>query len=434
MSKVCLIDQDPSVRLIAGDTFGRLCSSFQEVDVARQIKSLTDSVISNREPNARAGFAFALGSILYYMGGMAAGLHLRTVLGLLLSLANDPHPTVHFWALEGLERTINSSGLSFSSHVPSCLGAVSSLILSDLFDPEDVISFLSTTAMENPTLASLIRCLDAIINVMGPDLASSKKSRSLICMLVSELDHDTETLVSNEAIRCMQHLNLFAPDAIDVRHFIQRAETNLTSSIPQIRQLSCEIIYGLIRKDIALVFRTARPSLPDELWALLNLHEQAHADVREIISCWVDQTALSDGKRWIEMCLKFLTGSGQRDTVLKGDSKSDAIGGEPSEFIDEAAAFSSQPGNKPTAGEMGGTYLRWEAVSFALVCLRQVVELNLRDSPTKVEDPTNLLVVSVGDLIRAAFTACTSTVVDVRLGGLKLLHDLIKVIVHRAPF
>ena len=420
------MDIDPSIRFVAGDAIGRLCSSFEDNDVARQIKRLTDAVISNREPNSRAGFAFALGSILYYMGGMAAGLHLRTVLGLLLSLANDSHPTVHFWALEAMEKTISSSGLSFSPHVQSCLGAISRLILSDLFDPEDVISAFSNTALENPTLASLVRCVDAIINVLGPDLASSKKSRVLICLLVRETENDPDSMVSIEAIRCMQHLNLFTPDAVDLTHYIQRLEANLATGIYQIRQISCEALYDLIRKDVEMVFRVAQPSLPDELWSLLNVHGAVATEVEEIIRYWVEQTALTGVKRWIEMCLKLLTRSGQRD-LLKPDPKGDVNGGDVSEFIDEAAAFSSQTVGKIAAEEASMPYLRWQGVSFALNCLRLVVELNLKKLSINSDGPTHPIVLSVGDLIRSAFTASTSTVVDIRLGGLNLLHDLIKV-------
>lgn len=424
--KTCLVNQDPSIRFIAGDTIGRLCSFLPDSDVAKQIKSLTESVISNREPNARAGFAFALGSILYYMGGMASGLHLRTVLGLLLSLANDPHPTVHFWASEALEKAINSAGLSFSSHAASCLGAMSRLILSDIYDPEDVVSAMSNTALDSFTLASLTRCLDAIINVLGPDLASSKKSRQLICTLVTEMGHNPDMIVSTEALRCMQHINLYTPEAVDQRCLIRRLQTCLASDIPQIRQISCEAMYGLIRKDIVMVFHVASPSLPDELWMLLNTNGQAANDVGEIIRSWVEQTALTDVKNWIQMCLKLLTHSGQRDLLI-GDSKANVTTSEPSEFIDEAAAFSSQSMNKGADEEGLNPFLRWQAVSFALNCLRRVVELNMKAVSAESPDPCHPLVVGVADLIRAAFTAATSIVVDVRLGGLKLLHDIIKV-------
>ena len=420
------MDADPSIRFVAADAIGRLCSSFEDVDVARQIKRLTDAIISNREPNSRAGFAFALGSILYYMGGMAAGLHLRTVLGLLLSLANDSHPTVHFWALEAMEKTISSSGLSFSPHVSSCLGALSRLILSDFFDPEDVISAFSNAALEDPTLASLVRCIDAIINVLGPDLVSSKKSRVLICLLVREMDNDPDFMVSIEAIRCMQHLNLFTPDAVDMTNYIRRLEANLANDVYQIRQVSCDALYELIRKDVEMVFRVAQPSLPDELWSLLNVHGVASIEVEEIIRSWVEQTALTNVKTWIEMCLKLLTRSGQRE-IVKPDPKGDTHGGDASEFIDEAAAFSSQPVGKTAIEEISTPYLRWQGLLFALNCLRRVVELNLKKFSIRSDGPTHPIVLSVGDLIRAAFTASTSTVVDIRLGGLNLLHDLIKV-------
>lgn len=424
--KACLIDHDPTIRFLAADSMGRLCSGWRDVDVAKQIKVLTESVVSNREPNSRAGFAFALGSILFYMGGMAAGLHLRTVLGLLLSLANDQHPTVHFWALEAMEKAINSSGLNFSSHVSSCLGAISQLILSDLFDPEDVASAVSNTALEFPTLASLGRSVDAIINVLGPDLASSKKSRVLICMLVGEMNLDADDMVATEAIHCMQHLHLFSPDAVDLKRFVQKLESNLASNIPQIRQISCEAMYGLIRKDVMLVFRLALPSLSDELWSLLNIHGHASSDVEEVIRSWVEQTAVANAKGWIDMCLKLLTHSGQMD-LLKGDPKSDGAVTE-AEFIDEAAAFSGQPANKPAPDEASAEYLRWQAIAFILRCLRRVVQLNLKEHPIRSEGRKHPLVLGIGDLIRAAFTASTSTIVDVRLGGLNLLHDLIKVI------
>jgi len=424
-AKACLVDHDPTVRFLAGDSMGRLCSGLRDVDVAKQIKVLTDSVVSNREPNSRAGSAFALGSILFYMGGMAAGLHLRTVLGLLLSLANDQHPTVHFWALEAMEKAINSSGLSFSSHVSSCLGAISQLVLSDSFDPEDVGSAVSNTALEFPTLASLGRSVDAIINVLGPDLASSKKSRVLICMLVREMSLDADDMVATEAIHCMQHLNLFSPDAVDLKQFIQKLESNLASTIPQIRQISCEAMYGLIRKDVTLVFSLALPSLSDELWLFLNIHGHASRDVEEVIQSWLEQTAVANAKGWIDMCLKLLTHSGQIE-LLKGDPKADGAAAE-SEFIDEAAAFSGQPANKPAADEASADYLRWQAIAFVLRCLQRVVQLNLKKNSVQTEGRKHPLVNGIGDLIRAAFTASTSTIVDVRLGGLNLLHDLIKV-------
>ena len=413
------------MRYIAGDTIGRLCACLPDAHVSKEIKALTELVIAKREPNARAGCAFALGSIMSYVGGMAAGLHLRSVLGLLLSLSTDPHPSVHFWALEALEKTISSSGLGFTSHVSSCLGAVSQLILSDMFSPEDVANSFANLALESPTLASLIRCLDAIINVLGPDLQSSKKSRALMILLIRELEHCVDPLVIIETTRCTQHLTLFIPDAVDQDHLIRRLESNLRNEAPQIRRLSSEAIYAFMRKSATKLFEIASPSLRSTLWQLLYAQGQWHTEVEDIIRCWAEQTALLEVTDWVNVCLRYLTHSGQLD--VKPDFKVDPVTSDPSEFIDEAAAFSSSHGGAP-GDDYNSLYLPWQAIAFALNCLRLVVELNLGSSlnPRDSEDPEHL-VKHVGDLIRVAFTACTSTIMEVRREGLKLLHDIIKV-------
>lgn len=61
------------------------------------IDSLINQVVENRDPDSRAGASLALGCINSYVGGMVAGPRLRKVVGVLHSLANDPHPLVHKW-------------------------------------------------------------------------------------------------------------------------------------------------------------------------------------------------------------------------------------------------------------------------------------------------------------------------------------------------
>lgn len=355
---------------------------------------------------------------------MAAGIHLRNVLGLLLSLANDSHPVVHFWALEALEKCIESSGLGFSPHVSSCLVILARLILSDLFDPEDVAAALSNAALDVSTLPSLTRCIDSILNVLGPDLTSSKKSKVLICCLVNELDLDSDPLVSTEAIRCMQHLELFAPDSIDHVRYVHRLEINLSSDSQRVRHISSEALYALVRKDVNKVFQLSQSSLSDQLWSSVYAHGCMSKEIEEIIYSWLDQTALKDVKQWIGLCLKLLTHAGQRD-LIKEEAKTETLAPEQPEFIDEAAAFSAQSTTKAHTQETHPLYFSWQAISFALGCLRRVVQLNLKT--LSVDSSTDPLILCVGDLIRAAFTASTSIVVEIRLGGLTLLHELIKV-------
>jgi len=106
---------DPFIRNLAGEALGRLCNSSGNALTTTEVNYLVDQIVANREPNARSGYAVALGCIHSQLGGMAAGFHLKNILGILMSLGNDPHPVVHFWAIDALSRVADSAGLSFSS-------------------------------------------------------------------------------------------------------------------------------------------------------------------------------------------------------------------------------------------------------------------------------------------------------------------------------
>ncbi|KAB8291869.1 hypothetical protein EYC80_006649 [Monilinia laxa] len=126
-----VVHQDQYVRHIGYESLARLCNSSGNTYTNQEIKHLIDTIVSNREPSARAGCAMALGCIHSQVGGMAAGFHLKTILGILMSLCNDPHPTVHIWALESLSRVADSAGLTFSGYVASTLGMLCQLIVNN---------------------------------------------------------------------------------------------------------------------------------------------------------------------------------------------------------------------------------------------------------------------------------------------------------------
>jgi hypothetical protein len=97
-----VLDPDQYVRSLGYGAVARLCNVYGNAFTNNEVKYLVDTIVGNREPSARAGCAMALGSIQTKVGGMAAGYHLKTILGILMSLCNDPHPMVHYWALEAL--------------------------------------------------------------------------------------------------------------------------------------------------------------------------------------------------------------------------------------------------------------------------------------------------------------------------------------------
>ena len=93
-----LIHPNQLLRTLATDTLGRLARVVTDTSFVYDIiDSLINQVVENREPDSRAGASLALGCINSYVGGMVAGPRLRKVVGVLHSLANDPHPLVHKW-------------------------------------------------------------------------------------------------------------------------------------------------------------------------------------------------------------------------------------------------------------------------------------------------------------------------------------------------
>ena len=87
-----MVDGDLVLRSTGSESIGRLARLSGTHYLTGQIKDL-DQVVNNWNPNGRAGCALAFGAIYSHVGGLAVG-----PMNVLISLINDPHPAVHFWA------------------------------------------------------------------------------------------------------------------------------------------------------------------------------------------------------------------------------------------------------------------------------------------------------------------------------------------------
>lgn len=136
-------------------------------------------VVENRDPDSRAGASLALGCIHGYVGGMAAGSHLKTIVGILHSLASDPHPLVHKWALFAIWLTIDSAGLLYEPYVNSTLSVVSILFMSEAHELTAALANLPNSESNSQVLPCLGRILYSLLGVIGPELGSAVKVREL---------------------------------------------------------------------------------------------------------------------------------------------------------------------------------------------------------------------------------------------------------------
>ena len=427
MIRTFVIHQDQYVRSIGYEALARLCNSSGNAYTNQEIKYLVDTIVGNREPSARAGCAMALGCIHSQVGGMAAGFHLKTILGILMSLCNDPHPTVHFWALEGLSRVADSAGLTFSGYVTSTLGMVGQLYVADTHN-EDVASMAtSNLELELSTTAVLARCVDSLINVLGPDLQDLSKARELILTLVGQFQKEENTLVVGGSLKCLEHLALYAPGHMVFADYVVVLQRDLSSEYPELRDIAIDGLYNLMKRNSEDVVKVAENGFEDQLWLALD-SDPSHDGIRNVIRNWLQQSCLSETARWLQRCQGVLsmTRPKAEETIIV--TKASAV---PDLQDEEVAGFAAAAGAAKDDGTAatgsGQEPLRWQVRTFAMSCLGDMFVLISKAIPPDGTIPAELaLQRRIADVIRMAFSASTSNVVELRVWGLKIIDSVLK--------
>ncbi|KKZ66608.1 hypothetical protein EMCG_07722 [[Emmonsia] crescens] len=420
---------DPIVRCIGSEALGRLCNSSGNAFTNSQINSLVDSIVENRDPSTRAGCATALGCIHSQVGGMAAGFHLKTIVGVLMSLCSDPHPVVHFWALEGLGRVAESAGLTFSAYVSSSLGMLARLYIADTHNEEASSVATSNLEVAFPTTVAIGRCVDSLINVLGPDLRDITKTRELIFTLVKEFQLEKSTALVAESSKCLDHLSLYAPNHMDFSAYVRWLQQELASKNTSMQDAAIRGFNNLMKRDADLVVRTASPSLEDELWLAFDSASDNEA-LKNIIRNWLQQTGLTDTDVWIQRYQKVLTKTRSKvddapppttiNTAAIHDIPDDEVAG-------FAAAVGGEQGEPANESSSGQELLRWQTRNFVMSCLSELLSMvSRRLLPDQTIPAEMALQERVGDIIRMAFSASTANVIELRVWGLKIIDQVLK--------
>lgn len=427
---VFVLDADQFVRNAAAEALGRLCSSAGTAFTNAEVNTLVDLIVSNREPAARSGCAVALGCIHAQLGGMAAGLHLKNIIGILMSLAADPHPEVHFWALESLSRVAESAGLMFSGYVTSTLGMLAQLYTSDPHNAESASQPFSNSELMLPTPAAIARCIDSIINVLGPDLQDMSKARDLVMKLVDQFQAEEEVLVQMESLRCLDHLSLYAPGHMDYTAYVKRLQNDLVSGPLEMRSMAIDGLHNLMRRDAEDVIRTANKGLEDQLWLAYNdMHDEEV--LQGIFRNWLNQTGLTNTEQWIRRCNNVLTKITARQAPDPPPKTPKPKSTGVPELQDEEVAGFAVAGNAGDESAISGTsaqqLLRWQVRTFAMDCVQELLALVTKDTLARDESTAQLaLQQHVGDIVRIAFSASTAGVVSLRVRGLQIIDHVLK--------
>ncbi|KAJ7637580.1 clathrin-coated vesicle protein [Mycena polygramma] len=427
--KDALVDGDLVLRSASSESIGRLANLAGTHFLTSQIKLLVDQVVNNRDPHGRAGCALAFGAIYSHVGGLAAGPLLKTTVNVLMSLSNDPHPVVHFWALSALGRVMNAASLAYAPFVSSTLGMLLKVYLMESHEREGGTLLNANLSGDCPAYPVVCQITDAVITILGPDMQESSRTRTLVLNLVHEFSLENDEGICVEAIKCMQHFLMFAPEHVNIPDLVNQFRTHLASSRRPLKLASINALYQLVQKDALAMSRLGGDRLVEDLFGMLD-DDSSVQGVRDVITSWLQQTVVHTPSAWIDLCQRIMsrtTASQQVADAASGQGLRD----------DEGESLNFAMSQDGAAGGRKLSTSRWRTQLFALECLHKICTIvassgrkehvDIKYARTLGIPSSGLLFSRVPDLIKMAFTASTAYVTEIRLEGLVVLRDVIEI-------
>ncbi|KAH9916212.1 clathrin-coated vesicle protein [Fomitopsis serialis] len=394
------------------EAIGRLANIAGTNFLTNQAKTLVDQVVSNRDPHGRAGCALAFGEIHAHVGDHRACPHV---------LINDPHPVVHFWALTALARVIDAASLAYAPFVPSTLGLLFKVYMMESHEPEGGALNQANVSGDLPAYQVVCQNIDAVITVLGPDIQDSARSRTLVLDLVHQFNSEDDDGICVEAINCIQHFLMFAPDSVNVPDLVVRFRGYLSSSRRPLKLASINALYQLVQKDAFAMSRLGGDQLVEELFAMLD-DDSSVDGVRNVITSWLQQTVIHNPSAWIDLCQRIMSRTTASQQIADAASKK-------GDLMDDE-------GHQESGAASGRQTSRWRTQLFALQCLHSICNIVSSSGRREHLDMVfalsqgipvrGLLVSRVPDLIKIAFTASAAHVMEIRLEGLTVLRDVIE--------
>ena len=305
-------DSDMSLRSISSRALGLTCNLGGSQSTNTEVKALIDLIVADRDPHMRAGCGSALGSIHAEVGAMASSLHIKSIVGVLLSLCNDIHPVVHFWALRGLNQVAESAGLSFSAYATNTLGMLAQLYSSDSHNWESGSLMTSNLELEDSTTLCIAQSIDCVINVIGPDLQDMSRQRNMILSLIAYLKGEESIPIRYQSLVCLGHISMYAPAHLQFSTHVLDLQRNIASSDGLLSDVAGSSIADMMKRNASEVARVATSNLNDELWTKLD-EDPGNSVWQGIFRNWMQQTMLHDPGAWIDRCQTILSRTRIRD-------------------------------------------------------------------------------------------------------------------------
>lgn len=346
-----------------------------------------------------------------------------------MSLINDPHPVVHFWALNALARVIDAASLAYAPFVSSTLGILLKVYLTESHEREGGTQGNANISGDLPAYPIVCQVIDAVITVLGPDIQESARTRALVQSLMHEFSLEDDEGICVEAIKCVQHFLMFAPEHANIPELVKRFRGHLASSRRQLKLASINALYQLVQKDALSMSKLGGDQLVEDLFGMLD-DDSSVQGVRNVISSWLQQTVIYNPSAWIDLCQRIMARTTASQQVADAATRQNLRD-------DEGESLNAGLSQDLKAGGRSRLTSRWRTQLFALQCLHEICVIVANSGRREHLDAivaraqgipsAGLLFSRVSDLIKMAFTASTAYVTEIRLAGLVVLRDVIEV-------
>jgi hypothetical protein len=250
----------------------------------------------------------------------------------------------------------------------------------------------------------------------------------MIMTLMGLFKAESDELILIESLMCQEHVSLYAPGFMEFAVYVKYLQSLVDGSSTKLRDMAIGGLHNLMRRNTEEVLRTANPGLEDQLWHVLDRNPE-HEVVREIIKNWLHQTGLSDTATWVQRFQTILTKTKRvAEAEEKSEEKPKGNDIQDEEVAGFAAASNGAGGdaNGPTPASQ--ELLKWQVRTFAMDCLGELLGMVTREASVRGEAKCVVaLQQRVADVVRIAFSASTAGVVQLRIRGLRIIDQVLRV-------
>ena len=238
--------QKQTVRCVASSALGRLAQlhpalinnlaqiSFEKIK-APGPGPKANQIQKDQDEAAKSGFCLVLGDLHRFVGTRAKASHIRTTGSILLSLAGDFRlGAVRNWATFSLSLVVEAVGPNFQSFIEPTLDCVLDQLLAN--------------DQSHQAIKCLSKLLQALITVSGPELEMDE-NKDLLGVVSATLSVLESTDCVNEAILCLQQLQMFVPEYDSLPRILPKICAYLReSSSPQLQTVAIGCLRQLCQR------------------------------------------------------------------------------------------------------------------------------------------------------------------------------------------